>query len=71
MSEIDDIRALKERLAKANQTIAELRDQISSDATTPNIDRYALAFSATNDGIWDHNLLTGDVQRSPRVYEIL
>ena len=71
MSNTDAILALEERLAKANETIAELRNQTASDPTHSNIDRYALAISATNDGFWDQNLLTGDTKRSPRLYEIL
>jgi len=71
MANIDASRVLEERLVKADETIAELHNQNFPEPSTSNIDRYALAISATNDRIWDQNLLTGDVKRSPRVYEIL
>jgi PAS domain S-box-containing protein len=33
--------------------------------------RYALALTGTNDGIWERNYVTGEVHRTPRVFEIL
>lgn len=34
-------------------------------------ERYALAMSATHDGIWERNFITGEVYRTPRICEIL
>ena len=43
----------------------------TEDALRVSEERYRLAIAATNDGIWDSNLLTGAVHRSARLLQIL
>jgi PAS domain S-box-containing protein len=47
------------------------RQREAEEALRLSEERYALAATAINDGIWDTNLVTGEFYKSPRWYEIL
>jgi PAS domain S-box-containing protein len=54
--------AVRER--KLNDAIAEMKR--AQEETRRSQDRYQLVEEAVNDGVWDRNLLTDQVYRSPR-----
>lgn len=75
----NDLRILQEELAKRvseqtwqlQETISSLMDEVverrkTEEALRKSEERYALAVTGANDGIWDRDLETGDVYFSPR-----
>lgn len=65
--EADQERYLLERsLTISSQEMQEAFEQLSKSET-----RYALAEQGANDGLWDWDLITGDVYYSPRWFEIM
>ncbi len=50
---------------------ARAQDSVREATLFKSEDLYALAFAATNDGIWERDFRTGEVHRSPRLLEIL
>lgn len=63
-----------DRLADGS-TIAryiDITDQMQQqDALRASEERYALVIAGTNDGIWERNIVTGEIYRTPRIYQIL
>lgn len=66
-TEADQERYLIERsLMISSQEMQEVYEQLRQSET-----RYALAAQGANDGLWDWDLITGEVYCSPRWMEIL
>jgi PAS domain S-box-containing protein len=51
--------------------IVTFRWKIAQSTTRASEERYALVIAGTNDGIWERNISTGEVFRSPRYLQIV
>jgi len=71
----NDLQLLKEFAGDIAIGIAALRTRAEKDRITEQLrireERYALAMSATNDGLWSWNIPSGEVYFSPRWKEML
>ncbi|MFZ5949227.1 MAG: PAS domain S-box protein [Candidatus Rifleibacteriota bacterium] len=60
---------LEQEIADLKKQLARCREELGFVST--NLKRYTVAVEAANEGLWDWNLITGDVFFSPKYYEML